>query len=96
MEALGKHRAVLGIIHPFLADGVADAERRTSEHLTAQCLRVKHGADISVCQEVDDVVFAGLEIDFDFGEAGDIGTCLAVVRIFVASRCDEALPGQRR
>src|SRR5579872_1587068 len=57
---------------------------------------MKHGSYVSVREEIDDVVFAGFEIDFDLGEAGDIGTCLTVMRIFVASRRDEALPGKSR
>ncbi len=41
-------------------------------------------------------VDAGLDVDFDFGEAGDEAVGLAVARIGVAGRGDEALADERR
>ena len=45
---------------------------------------MEHRSDVGDGQEVDDVVLAGFDVDFDFGEAGDEGMRLAVVRILVA------------
>ena len=73
VEPLGNHLAIVRIEHPFLADRMADAERRTAEHLSAERARMDHCADIGVGEEIDDVVLAGFDIHLDFGEAGDIG-----------------------
>ena len=43
-----------------------------------------HRADVGVGEEIDDVVLAGFDIDFDFGEAGDVGMSHAVARVVVA------------
>ena len=41
------------------------------ENLPAEAARVDDRADVGDREVVDDVVLAGLDIDFDFGEAGD-------------------------
>ncbi len=71
MEPLGERHAVVLVVDPLLADRVADAEHRSAEHLAAERARMNHGADVGDGEVVDDVVFAGLDVDFDFGKAGD-------------------------
>ena len=39
--------------------------------LSAEAARVDHRADVGHREVVDDAVDAGLDVDFDFGEAGD-------------------------
>ena len=50
-------------------------------------------ADVGDGEVVDDVVLAGLDVDFDFGEAGDERLRLAVARIVVAWR-PPSVPGR--
>ena len=81
---LRQRHAVVLVVDPLLADRVADAEHRAAEHLAAEAARVNHGADVGDRQVVEDVILAGLDVDFDFGEAGDEGLRLAVARVVVA------------
>ena len=55
-----------------------------------------HRADVGDGQVVEDVVFAGLDVDFDFREAGDEREALAVVLVVVARDAHQALAGERR
>ena len=48
---------------------MADAEHHAAEGLALQAARVDHRADVGDRREVEDVVHAGLDVDFDFGEA---------------------------
>ena len=73
VEPRRKHRAVVRVVHPLLADRMTHPQNRAAEHLAAERARMNHRADVGVCEEIHDVVFAGLDVDFDFGEARDIG-----------------------
>ena len=55
-----------------------------------------HGPDVGVGEEIDNVVLAGFDIYFDFGEARDIRKRLAVVRVLVLCGRHQALARQRR
>jgi hypothetical protein len=52
---------------------VSDTQHRPAENLAAERARVNDRADVGDGEVVGDAVLAGLEIDFDFGEAGDEG-----------------------
>ena len=71
VEPLRERHAVVLVVDPVLADRVADAEHRSAEHLAAERARMDDGADVGDREVVEDVVLAGLDVDFDFGEAGD-------------------------
>ena len=60
----------------------------------AEGARVNDGADVGDREEVDDLVTAGFEIDFNLGERGAEGVRLAIVRGFVAGGGDEAGAGK--
>ena len=100
-----EHRRRLVVIHP-LADGDAVVRvvdqllaarcapmpwMRAAENLSAETARVEHRADVRDRDVVDDAVDAGLDVDFDFGEAGDEAVGLTVARIAVARGGHEAL-----
>jgi hypothetical protein len=59
-------------------------------------MRMDHGADIAIHQEVHNVVLAGFHVDFDLGKAGDIGVRVSIPRVIVFRACYQALTGQRR
>ena len=94
VKALGDGNAILRVDHPLLPDGVADAQRRTSEDLAAQRRWMKHRAHIGIGQIIDDVVLARLHIDFHFGKTGQIGIGIAIMRILVFRRSHQTLAGQ--
>ena len=71
MEAPRQRQPVVLVVDPVLPDRVADAEHRSAEHLAAERVRVNHGADVGHREIVDDVVAAGFDVDFDFGERRD-------------------------
>src|SRR5579871_2458988 len=56
---------------------------------------MKHGADVSVSQEVYQVILAGFKIDFDLSKARHKGVRLSIVRILVTCRDDHSLTGER-
>ena len=62
------------------------SQRRTSQHLTAERLRMDHRAHIGIGQEIDDMILASFYIRFDLGKTGDVGKCYAIVRIVVLRR----------
>src|SRR5580658_4323830 len=95
MESLRNHLAVVRIEHPLLTDGMPDAQDRTAEHLPTQSSGMNYRADIGRSEEVDDVVLAGLNVDFNFGEAGDVRKCRAIAWIVVLGRRHQALTRQR-
>ena len=84
--------AVVLVVDPLLADRVADAQHRAAENLPAEAARVNHRADVGDGEVIEDVVLAGLDVDFDFGEPGDEGARLAVARVVVLARRPSA-PG---
>src|ERR1017187_9132583 len=96
VEAHGEHLAVARIEHPFLANRMADAERRTAEHLTAERSRMDHSADIGGGEEVDNVVLSSFDIDLDLGETGNIGIRRTIAWVVVLGGHHQALSGQRR
>src|ERR1700735_1144610 len=57
---------------------------------------MNHRADVGVREEIHVVVFAGLDVDLDFGKARDIGERLAVARIVVLRGSHQALARDRR
>ena len=69
---------------------------RAAEDLAAEAARVHHGADVGHREVVDDAVDAGLDVHFDFGEAGDERVGLAVARQVVARHAHQAQAGERR
>ena len=73
----------------------AHALDAAAENLSAEAARIDHRADIGDRDVIDDAVDAGLDVDFDFGEAGDEAVGLAVAWIGVARRGDEAQAGER-
>src|SRR5581483_12170696 len=73
IEAARNHVAVFGIEDPFLPDGVANAERRASEHLAAERARVDHSANIGIRKKINDVILAGITINFHFGKRRNEG-----------------------
>ena len=52
-------------------------------------------ADVGVGEKIYNLVLAGFNIDFDFGEARDVGMRRAVARVIVAGRHHQTLPCQR-
>src|SRR5580658_814720 len=91
MESLRNHLAIVRIEHPLLTDGMADAQDRTAEHLPTQSSGMDYRSDIGRSEEIDDVVLAGLNVDFNFGKAGDVGKCRAIAWIVVLGRRHQAL-----
>ena len=73
---------------------MADAQDRTAQHLTTQSSGMDYGADIGGSEEVDNEVFAGFDVDFNFGEAGHVGKCRAVAGKVVLGRRHQALARQ--
>ena len=65
--------AVMRIEDPLLADRVADAEHRSAKHLSTERVGMHDRAFVGVGEEIDDVVLAGFDVDFDFREARDVG-----------------------
>ena len=65
--------AVLLVVGPALADGVAEAQHRSAEQLALQAARVEDGADVADRGVVDHLDHAGLGVDLDFREADDVG-----------------------
>ena len=81
---------------------MADAEDRPPENLSAERTRVDHRTHIGVREEIDNVVLAGFDIYFYFGEARYIGVRVAIALVIVAllglacgaARADDfSLPG---
>ena len=60
-----------------------DAQNGAAQHLASKCAGMNHGAYIRGSEEIHDVVLAGLDVDLDFGKAGNIGKCRAVTGVFV-------------
>src|ERR1700679_3862435 len=72
MESLGNHFAVVRVEYPLLTNRMSDAQDRTAEHLTTQRSGMDDRADVGRGEEVNDVVFAGFDVDFNLGKAGDV------------------------
>ena len=96
VEPLRQRQTVVLVVNPLLADRVADAQHGAPQNLAAKRARMNHRAHVGHGQIIQDVVLAGFEVHFDFGEASDEGMRLAVARHGVASHGQQALPGQRR
>ena len=75
---------------------MADAQRRTAEHLAAKCSGVDYRADIGGGEEIHDVVLAGFDVDFNLGEAGNVGKRDAVAWVVVLGCRHQALARQCR
>src|SRR5580658_10764838 len=73
IKTLGNHYAVMGIKNPLLSDGVADAERRTSQDLAAERGWMDHAADVGVGEKIYDLVLAGFNVHLNFGETCNVG-----------------------
>ena len=56
---------------------------------------MNYSSHICDCEIVGDVILAGFDINFDFGETGDIREALTIVRELVFRGCDQALSGKR-
>ena len=96
VESRRKHGAVVRVEHPLLADRMAHPEDRAAEHLAAERARMNHRANVGVCEEIHDVIFAGLDVDLDFGKARDIGKRLAVAGIVIFGGRHQTLARHRR
>jgi hypothetical protein len=96
MEPLGQRQAVVLVVHPMLADRVADPEHRSAEDLAAERVRMDHGTDVGNRHVVDDLVLAGFDVDLDFSEGGDKGMRDAVALVRVARNAHQPLPCERR
>src|ERR1017187_9877667 len=96
VEALGEHLAIARIEHPFLANRMAHAERRTAEHLSSERPGMDHRSDIGGGEKIDDVVLAGFDIDLNLGETGNIGIRRTIAWVVVLGGYHQALSGQRR
>jgi len=96
VEAFGERDAPALVVNPLLADGMGDAQHGAAENLAAERARVDDRAHVRHRQVVEDLVFAGFEVYFDLGEAGDEGVGLAVVRHGIARHAHQALTAQRR
>ncbi len=78
---------------------MTEALHRAAMQLTAERARVKHRADIGHGEVVEDLVVAGLDIDFDFGEADDERVGRAFARVRIARHAHQTLTdeaGRRR
>jgi len=95
IKASRDHVAVVRIEDPFLSNGMADTEHRSSQHLPAESARMDHRSHVSVGEEIRNVILAGLDIDFYLSKARHIGKALAVVRVLVFGGGHQALARQR-
>src|ERR1700733_6913524 len=83
VEAFGNHLPIMWIEDPLLANRMANAERRTAEHLATERPGMNHCSYIRGGEKIHDVVFAGFDVDFNFGKTGDVGKRGAVTGIVV-------------
>src|SRR5262249_44451625 len=83
--------SIVLIVDPFLPEGVADPQHRTSENLPAERARMENGSNVRHGEVIRDVVFAGFDIDFDFGKPRDVRMRLTVARHGIGSYCQQAL-----
>src|ERR1700729_1091914 len=95
VKALGDHDAVVGIENPLLTNSVADTERRTAQDLSAERGRMDYAADVRVRKKINNVVMAGFNVHFDFGETRDVGVRDPIARIVVTRGGNQSLAGQR-
>ena len=95
VEPLGQRQAVVLVVNPLLADRVADAQHGAAQDLAAQRARMDHRADVGHGEVIQDLVLAGFEVDFDFGEAGDDRSASGRRADGVAGHGEQALAGQR-
>ena len=82
------------VVDPLVADGVPDSENRSAENLTAKRSRVNDRSDVGNAVVIEEVVDAGLDIDFDFGERGHERIGRAVALVIVLRDAHEALTGK--
>ena len=94
MEPLRERHAVVLVVDPLLRDRMADAEHRSTERLSTQATRIDDGTDVGDCSVFEDHELAGLDIDLDFSEPGDIRARLPIARVVVARGCHEPLARQ--
>ena len=83
VEARREHGAVVRVVHPLLANRMANPQNGPSQDLAAKRAGMNYRADVGIGEEIHDVILARFNVDLNLGKAGDVGKCQAITRVVV-------------
>ncbi len=75
---------------------VPESQHHAAQDLAAQVARVNDCSHVGDCEEVEDFVHAGFDVDLDLGKPGDVGLRHTVAAVVVARHAHQPLTGERR